>query len=412
MASYSGGGELLMSLSHHPQRTGAVTIAIGNVLLHYAIVLIAFSSGILSDVFLPGRVFGSSIWLTTLVAPLVGAVAVGRVADRVGRRPGLFLSFVLVGIGALGIAVTPSYPAIGISASVLFLFFRMLLFLALGGSFGVIAAMLIELATPARRGLFASIFPATSALSMVFALLLLTGMRSLIGAEALRVWGWRVAFFIGATILPYALLLWRELPETLNNSEPEARVTPNWRYFFFLGSVVFAGLLAAQYEGNFFTGQAGLGNVVMLGNLVGIYGVVFSPIGGWLSDKQGIARIMVGSFAVLVGLIIAYIVLVILTAPAGPGNTISVAVVVLIDTLNALVFPATIVAVNGLFAPHTRCQAVGIANAAASTTILVLVGQGGRPLLMGDVIDMALICVVGLFAMGAIAKRSALPNVN
>src|SRR5690348_17392564 len=54
-------------------------------------------------------------------------------ADRRGRKPAMILSFSLMGIGIVGLALTPSYAAIGATASVIAVLFRLLQGFALGG---------------------------------------------------------------------------------------------------------------------------------------------------------------------------------------------------------------------------------------------------------------------------------------
>ncbi len=49
----------------------------------------------------------------------IGAIVIGRFGDRAGRKPAMLLSFTLMGIGILGIVLTPSYAMIGPAAPVL-----------------------------------------------------------------------------------------------------------------------------------------------------------------------------------------------------------------------------------------------------------------------------------------------------
>lgn len=57
-------------------------------------------------------------------------------SDRIGRRPAMLIAFLRMGIGMLGLAVTPSYARIGIVAPILHVLFRLLQGFALGGKVG------------------------------------------------------------------------------------------------------------------------------------------------------------------------------------------------------------------------------------------------------------------------------------
>ena len=78
----------------------------------------------------------------------------------------------------------------------------------------------MEAAPPHRRGFYLSIHLATSDLAVVFAGIVGLSLSSLLDAAQLDAWGWRIAFLIGASIVPFGLALRRTLVETL---PPEAK---------------------------------------------------------------------------------------------------------------------------------------------------------------------------------------------
>ena len=43
----------------------------------------------------------------------LGGIVIGRIADVKGRRPAMILSFAMMGVAIVGLALTPSYAAIG-----------------------------------------------------------------------------------------------------------------------------------------------------------------------------------------------------------------------------------------------------------------------------------------------------------
>lgn len=145
----------------------------------------------------------------------LGALVIGRMADRRGRKPAMILSFALMGVGIVGLALTPSYRVAGLAASLMAVLFRLLQGFALGGEVGPNAAFLMEAAPPHRRGFYLSIHLATADAAVLVAGVVGFSLSSLLTAQDLEAWGWRAAFLIGATIVPFGLALRRTLEETL-----------------------------------------------------------------------------------------------------------------------------------------------------------------------------------------------------
>ena len=154
-----------------------------------------------------------------LTRPL-GALVIGRLGDRAGRKPAMVLSFTLMGIGITGVALTPSYAHIGIVAPILLLTFRLLQGFALGGQVGPSTAFLIEAAPPQRRGLYVAVQYMTQDLAVLAAGLIGYALSNFLSAAALDSWGWRLAFLLGAAGVPFGVYLRGALPETLTAKDP------------------------------------------------------------------------------------------------------------------------------------------------------------------------------------------------
>src|SRR5262249_58069663 len=91
----------------------------------------------------------------------VGAVVIGGMGDRIGRKPAMVSSFTLMCVAIIGLALTPSYTTIGFAAPVIVLLFRLVQGFALGGEVGPTTAYMAEAAPPHRRGLYLSMPYAT-----------------------------------------------------------------------------------------------------------------------------------------------------------------------------------------------------------------------------------------------------------
>jgi len=202
------------------KRSQIAAVAAGNALDFYDFVTYSFFAVQIGRTLFPGDASQSLILsLATFgvgfVSRPLGGWVIGRMADRRGRKPAMILSFTLMGIGIVGLALTPSYHAIGITASILAVAFRLLQGFALGGEVGPNAAFLLEAAPPHRRGFYLSIHLATADVSVLFAGLVGLALSSWLSPAQLDAWGWRVAFLIGASIVPFGLALRRTLEETL-----------------------------------------------------------------------------------------------------------------------------------------------------------------------------------------------------
>lgn len=195
-------------------------VAAGNGLEFYDFVTYSFFAVQIGRSLFPGDSSQSLILsLATFgvgfVSRPLGALVIGRMADRRGRKPAMILSFALMGVGIAGLALTPSFRIAGVAASLMAVVFRLLQGFALGGEVGPNAAFLMEAAPPHRRGFYLSIHLATADAAVLVAGIVGLSLSSLLTAQELDEWGWRVAFLIGASIVPFGLALRRTLEETL-----------------------------------------------------------------------------------------------------------------------------------------------------------------------------------------------------
>lgn len=148
-----------------------------------------------------------------VVRPL-GAWVMGLVADRRGRRTALTLSVGLMCLGSLIIAITPGYALIGAAAPLLLLIARLAQGFSVGGEYGASATYISEMAGDQRRGFWSSFQCVTLVLGQLAALCLLLLLQALLSEAALREWGWRLAFLIGALLSVVVFQLRRRLDET------------------------------------------------------------------------------------------------------------------------------------------------------------------------------------------------------
>ena len=144
----------------------------------------------------------------------IGGWLMGRYADRHGRRSALSISVLLMCVGSLLIAVTPSYARIGVWAPTLLVVARLLQGLSVGGEYGASATYLSEMAEPRHRGFWSSFQYVTLISGQLIALAVLIVLQHTMSVAALDGWGWRIPFAIGGALAVAALWLRRGLDET------------------------------------------------------------------------------------------------------------------------------------------------------------------------------------------------------
>ncbi|MGE4063311.1 MAG: MFS transporter [Rhodospirillaceae bacterium] len=145
----------------------------------------------------------------------IGGWLFGHFADRYGRRNALTTSVLLMCMGSLIIAVSPTYAQIGIWAPVILAVARVIQGLSLGGQYGTSATYLSEVAHPQHRGFFSSFQYVTligGQLTAIIVLLIL--QKVFLTTEEIREWGWRIPFYIGGALAIFTAVMQKQLHET------------------------------------------------------------------------------------------------------------------------------------------------------------------------------------------------------
>jgi len=299
-------------------RSQIASVAAGNALEFYDFVTYAFFATQIGRALFPGDATSklllslATFGVGFLTRPL-GGLLIGRMADRRGRKPAMILTFSMMGIAMTGLALTPSYAVAGMAAPLTAVFFRLLQGFALGGEVGPNIAYLMEAAPPGRRGLYISLNFATADLAVMIAGLIGFGLASVLSGPQLDAWGWRVAFLVGASIVPLGLRLRRTLVETLPaSSEADKATTPN-RMIILLaaaGLFIIAGATISNYTLEYLTTYAqstlhmAVPTAFAATIILGVIGVFGDLAGGWLADRFGPKRVLVGPWLLLIVLIV------------------------------------------------------------------------------------------------------------
>jgi MHS family citrate/tricarballylate:H+ symporter-like MFS transporter len=292
---------------HLPVRQIAAVVA-GNAIEFYDFVTYAFFAAQIGRTFFPSDSPTNSLLASLatfgagfLTRPL-GAFVIGRYADRAGRKPAMLLSFWLMGIAVIGLPLVPSYASIGVGAPLLAIAFRLLQGFALGGEVGPNTAFLMEAAPPPHRGLYVSMQATSADVAVMIGGLVGVLLASVLAPAQMDAWGWRLALLPGAVIIPFGLMLRRSLLETLHRAPPaEIAAEPPAAPFMRIALVSIV-LIATATTANYLLGYMktyagftlGMPEQLAFGATVavGAAGVLFDPLGGWLSDRFGRRRMI------------------------------------------------------------------------------------------------------------------------
>ena len=137
--------------------------------------------------------------LSFLVRPIGGFIW-GAIGDRIGRRQALSWSILLMTGATFMIALLPDYRTIGFAAPILLLLLRIVQGFSAAGEYAGATAFLVEYAPAHRRGLYAAVVPASTAAGLLLGSLLATLLTSLLDADAMESWGWRLPFLLAAPL--------------------------------------------------------------------------------------------------------------------------------------------------------------------------------------------------------------------
>ncbi|THD35217.1 MAG: MFS transporter [Sphingomonas sp.] len=397
-------------------------VALGNALEFYDFLVFSFFAVQIGQCFFPATDPHSSLLLALatfgagfLTRP-VGAVVIGGLGDRIGRRPMMLLSFALIGLSTLGVAITPSYATVGLAAPITIILCRLVQGFALGGEVGTSTAFLAEAAPPEKRGWYVSMPFTGQGFATLSAGLIGVLVAALMSDSALSSWGWRIAMAIGAATVPVGLALRRTLPETLPAAESVSRPPPLRSYagvltFAFLAMLSGTiGTYVLNYMTTFAKATLGMPSSVALGATiaVGLGNVVGAMLGGRLSDVHGRRPWMIWPMlAMTLGVMPGFWLLV-----GHPTATMLYAIGFVLRLLLAIATASAFIAVTEALPMRVRSGAVSIVYALAisifggSTQFVVawLTGVTGSPL--APAWYMLASALVGLTAM-AFARETA-----
>jgi len=285
-----------------------IRVSSGNFLEMYDFMVYAYYASYIAHEIFPSSNAYASLMMTLgtfgagyLMRPL-GAIVLGAYVDKHGRRSGLILTLLLMAIGTLVIACTPSYRTIGIIAPIVVVIGRLLQGFSAAVGVGGASVYLSEMATPGHRGFYCAWQSASQQVAVVFAALLGVVLSILVPPEGMAQWGWRVPFFIGCSIVPLLFWLRSSLDETEaflaqkhhpGISEVLSSLATNWKIVG-IGVLLSTMTTVSFYLITAYTPTYGIEVLhltsrqsLMVTFCVGLSNFFWLPAGGAISDRFG-----------------------------------------------------------------------------------------------------------------------------
>ncbi|MFF4198323.1 MFS transporter [Nonomuraea sp. NPDC001831] len=147
-----------------------------------------------------------------LARPL-GGVIFSHYGDRVGRKPMMVITLLLMGFATAAIGVLPDHGSIGLLAPILLVALRLLQGLGAGAEYVGALVMSAESGDVRRRGLLAAL-PGTGVfIGILLATLTFSGISSL-PKEQFDSWGWRLPFLLSLLGVALGLYFRARVAET------------------------------------------------------------------------------------------------------------------------------------------------------------------------------------------------------
>jgi hypothetical protein len=143
-----------------------------------------------------------------------GALVFGRLGDMVGRKHTFLITMTIMGLATFLVGTLPSYASVGIWAPLALVVLRLLQGLALGGEYGGAATYIAEHAPSGKRGFYTSWIQTTATLGLLVALLVVIGVRTQVGEDGFKAWGWRIPFLVSLVLLLVSLWIRMKLDES------------------------------------------------------------------------------------------------------------------------------------------------------------------------------------------------------
>ncbi len=330
----------------------------GTVIEWYDFFIFGSLTAIISGVFYPATDTPLTQLLKTLATFAVGfavrpfgALVFGRIGDLVGRKYAFTITLVLMGGSTAVIGLLPGYATIGPAAPIILVLLRMLQGLALGGEYGGAAVYVAEHSPDDKRGFYTSFIQTTATLGLFVSLVVILAVRTIVGEDAFKVWGWRIPFVLSVLLVFFSYYIRSKMAESPLFTKLKAAgktskapikeafgTAERWKVFFLVLFGITGGQAVVWYTGQFYALfflqtvlKVPLTTAYIIMAVALVLGTPFFVVFGALSDRIGRKRIMLTGM--LLAAVCYYPIYQAMKANSDPINPVALTLLVTVQML-------------------------------------------------------------------------------
>jgi MFS family permease len=259
-----------------------------------------------------GTLLALATYGVAYVARPVGALVLGHLGDRVGRKRVLVFSLVAMGLSTFLIGCLPDYRHIGNWAPAALIALRLIQGFSAGGEQGGASSLTLEHSPEHRRGFYTSWTLSGSQGGLILATLVFIPIAALPQAQLLD-WGWRIPFLLSVVVVAVAFVIRLRMPETpvfqeAQEADDLARVPAaelmrhQWRdvlRVMFSAFIAVVSTVTAVFGLSYATDN-GVAKSTMLWAIIiaNVFALGFQPLYAILSDRVGRKPVFIGGVLV------------------------------------------------------------------------------------------------------------------
>ncbi|WP_113691517.1 MFS transporter [Amycolatopsis albispora] len=410
-------------------RKAALAAWIGSALEYYDFFIYGTAAALVfNKIFFPASApaAGTLLALATFgvgyLARPIGAVILGHVGDRFGRKKVLVFTLLLMGVATFAVGCLPTYADVGVLAPILLVVLRLLQGLSAAGEQASANSMSLEHAPEHRRAYYTSFTLSGTQAGQILATAVFLPIAAL-PEDQLLSWGWRLPFWCSALVVVVGFVVRRKLDETPVFERAEVAKLPvavlfrdHWADVL---RVVVAATIASVstiftvYALSYAVNTIGLERTPMLwvGVLANVLALAAIPALAALADRIGRKPVFIGGCLACGLLIFPYL------------WSISVGQFPLIFAFGLLLFGVVYSGVNGvwpafygeMFSARVRLSGVaigtqvGFAVAGFAPSVVAAIGSGKEDWL-GVAIFTAAVCLVAAGAAATARETHRVPT--